>query len=327
MKISLFLLVTFLLNKLYAQNLVSNPSFEDTLTCPLAQGEISNANGWSSFGGTPDLFNSCNTYPANNLANGCSVPSNYAGFQSASSGSGYAGIITLNLFNGSSLIKEYIGCHLNSTLTIGTKYYFSMMVSPGHSIPDPQISYECFSNNLGIRFTTNEFSQANPTPTNNFSHIHESDVLTDTINWTPISGTFIADSNYNYLSIGNFYDDENTIYLCDTELVYSRAYYFIDDVCLSNDSTTCFNFTSLSDVIGKKSVEIWPIPAHDVINISGPSLQLLKIINLVGEICYIQKFEGSSLNHRVNVSALPRGSYFTMFETNDGVLLEKVILY
>jgi gliding motility-associated-like protein len=57
-----------------------------------------------------------------------------------------------------------------------------------------------------------------------------------------VSGFFIADSAYQYIAIGNFFDDSNT----DTSSVGSSSnvqigYYFIDDVWVSEvkDSTEC----------------------------------------------------------------------------------------
>ncbi|MBK5286545.1 MAG: hypothetical protein JJE25_14195 [Bacteroidia bacterium] len=44
-----------------AQNLVTNPSFEDTVACPFGASQLNFATGWSSYWGTPDYFNLCGT--------------------------------------------------------------------------------------------------------------------------------------------------------------------------------------------------------------------------------------------------------------------------
>lgn len=63
----------------YAQNLVPNPSFEDTLQCP--NGDFNNIKFWiNPTSATPDIFNSCSTDGFTG------VPVNYFGNQSASMG-------------------------------------------------------------------------------------------------------------------------------------------------------------------------------------------------------------------------------------------------
>ena len=57
-----------------AQNLVPNPSFEDTVHCPvppLGTGLIQDAVGWINLGFTPDYYNPCaNTlWPPNGVPN------------------------------------------------------------------------------------------------------------------------------------------------------------------------------------------------------------------------------------------------------------------
>lgn len=60
------------------QNLIRNPSFEDTTGCPFGAGDIQKAIGWVSFSATPDYFNSC----AGSCSGGCAgIPKNFYGFQ------------------------------------------------------------------------------------------------------------------------------------------------------------------------------------------------------------------------------------------------------
>ena len=57
------------------------------------------------------------------------------------------------------------------------------------------------------------------------------------MNWTTISGSFISDSAYQYVSIGNFFDDANTTLIQMQDTVFDRsAYYYIDDAYVSSDS-------------------------------------------------------------------------------------------
>src|ERR1043165_3367909 len=95
---SIILLYSCLALSAHAQNLVPNPSFEDTVKCPTNHGDINgiDASNWLTFGSTPDYFNSCNNYPASDYNHGCSVPDNWAGFQAAATGFAYAGLGNAN---------------------------------------------------------------------------------------------------------------------------------------------------------------------------------------------------------------------------------------
>jgi gliding motility-associated-like protein len=74
--------------------------------------------------------------------------------------------------------------------------------------------------------------------------------ITDTLNWTEVSGTFTATGNEKYLTIGNFLNDAatNTVVVNPTS-AYTVTYFLIDDVSLEEiipaqaikDSTICLN--------------------------------------------------------------------------------------
>ncbi len=174
-----------------AQNLIPNPSFEDTVACPYQYGQIDFALGWNSFGGTPDYLNSCDQ------TNYVSVPSNSFGIQNARSGKAYAGMLTYEI-NGT--YREYLACQLSQTLEIGQKYFVSYWISLGD-----KVGFRVATNKQGAKFTTSQYSFNNPIPTNNFSPIYSDSIISDTVNWVQIKGSLIADSAYKYLVIGEFF--------------------------------------------------------------------------------------------------------------------------
>src|SRR5258708_7934679 len=91
LKTLMLLCATFLNSFSFAQNLVPNPSFEDTIQCPAnPQPTIDYASHWSTYGSSSDYFNSC----ANNNSFIYGVPSNFSGYQNAMHGIAYAGLIT-----------------------------------------------------------------------------------------------------------------------------------------------------------------------------------------------------------------------------------------
>jgi len=252
-----------------AQNLVPNYSFEDTIHCPIDKNNMEDASEWMTFGDTPDYYNSCNTYPATDFYRGCSVPSNWAGFQWAATGVAYVGLINGNTYPGSTLDREYIGIKLSDTLRVATTYYFSFKVSPAYKIYDNLASGECFSNNIGIKFSTRQYSQFVPPPTDNVAHFHYTGLVNDTSGWLHLTGSFISDSAYTYLILGNFFDNQNTQITCDSILQYLVSYLYIDDVCVSTDSSVCGNFTTSIQHSIRSSISIYPNPATDYLIIEG----------------------------------------------------------
>lgn len=227
----LFIIIFIIQGIIQAQNLVPNCSFEDTINCPDAVAQIRECKYWYSAGSeysSPDYFKDCGEYP--------SVPHNQFGFQYASTGNSYVGIIPYYKNATLQIGKEFIGIKLISPLNISQTYYVSFKVSF-------TISYQnCYaSNKLGILFSTLKYDNLHPAPIKNFAHVYSNKIITDTLNWFKISGLYTPDSIYQYLTIGNFFDINNT----DTLKIYQGpsytdlSYYYIDDICVSLDSTKC----------------------------------------------------------------------------------------
>lgn len=69
------------------QNLISNGSFEDTLSCPELPGQISYSKGWFTISGTPDLFHTCSSNPHT------SIPNPSQGLPAAKDGKAASGLV------------------------------------------------------------------------------------------------------------------------------------------------------------------------------------------------------------------------------------------
>jgi len=270
-------------------NLIYNPSFEDTVSCPYQLDQVSNAEGWFSVYNSPDYFNSC----ASILTN-VSVPSNGFGNQIASSGNAYSGFWAKNVNN----YREYLGTQLISNLQIGMKYYISFKVSLS---PNPVFSEYCGVNKLGIHLSSVNTAFINATLLNNYSQVYTNNIISDTLNWIRITGSFISDSTYSYISFGNFFTDS----LTDSLLVsgtHCEAYYFLDDVCLSTDSMFAYNYTYLNIVENNflNKIIIYPNPFIDYININTQLLNssyVLQIINALGEVVYFKNDIFNPIEH------------------------------
>jgi hypothetical protein len=303
--LTIFLLLTCGL--CFGQNLVPNPSFEDTVSCPVYFHEVP-ANWHARSNTSPDYFNACSINPD------FSVPDNYMGYQPALDGNGYIGLITGNLYNA---YHEKIGTQLLQPLVVGTRYYASVYISKAFKIHDAD-TILCATNKFGMRFSCDPEV---PWPFDNIAQVYTDAVVTDTIGWTKISGSFVADSAYQYLLLGNFFDPAlTTITLCDNrEEPY--AYYYADMVCVSSDSVTCpVDFaTALRDVKTINEISLSPNPFSNKLSfsIANNEQTTISLYNFLGQQILQQTFTNSTT---INTEQLADGIYFYELRSSKGTL-------
>lgn len=288
----------------------SNPSFEDTVACPNAMAQVANAVGWSSFRDTPDYFNTCGT-------GGSNVPSNTQGYQYAHTGNSYCGSI---IFARLGFYREIIGSQLLSPLVVGQKYSVSFYANL--TIKPPNHAFG--ANKLGAKFSTILYDAfTNQMPINNIAPLHYDTIITDTANWTFISGSFIADSAYNYIAIGNFFDDVNTdtIRLGGGALpIY--AYYYIDDIYVAVDSSgegvNEFNIDNYFSVYPNPTAGAFTITTDEA------TIKNIEVINVLGE--KVQGLNVFTHTGTIDLSSQPDGIYFVRVNTEKEMLSRKVVV-
>lgn len=311
-KIISFFCFLFSASFFYAQiNLVPNPSFEYTVSCPLGPDDATKCQSWSSYRNSPDYFNSCDPF-----INNVSTPFNFGGYQVPKSGNAYMGVLTYYSQTQIPGFREYLGAKLTNTLTLSQKYFFSMRWVATKSSVGPS---NCYSNNLGVTFSKKNYTAGNPYPINNLAKVYSTTISNDTVNWNIIKGSFIADSAYEYVIIGNFFNDNSTDTLIfDSNPNCMGAYYFIDDVCVSTDSIFTFNYipAGVSEFSKNNNrIKIYPNPTNDIFILEKPEEdENYYIMNVMG----IMVKEGfcKGKKHRIDVSDLDNGLYFLVLREN-----------
>lgn len=274
-KLRLILLSILLVSSGHSQNLVPNGSFEQFSSCPSFYDQIDFATGWfnpcdppygpsGTQSGSSDYFNTCGT-------NSMSVPINVRGYQLAHTGDGYGGFI---LFHSSfANYREYIAVQLITPLIQGVEYHFEMYVNLSnittHAIDAISVY---FSDTLIAGLHTHE-----PLPfTPQISNMNG--IISDTTNWTLISGNLTAAGGENYLLIGNFHDDSNTnLLLVNPNGIYAQAYYFVDDVSLTVA-------TAIDETNDANLVKVFPSFFNDFvkINVQNPMQCEIIIFDIAG---------------------------------------------
>ncbi len=219
-----------------SQNLVPNPSFEETNSCEYQHSRFKyQVNGWTTPNlGTSDIFNGCNTRSTTG------VPNNFVGSQEAHHGDNYAGIYAVTVgYEKMPHFSEYIEVQLISSLIEKEFYQLSFFVS----LAEASDFGVC---GLGAILSENKIKANTPLtlrPENLSSFgienykILEQDCdkkIDDKLSWMKVSYSFRADGYERFLIIGHFKDNEVTLELSnvDDPRLNKHAYYYVDSVSL-----------------------------------------------------------------------------------------------
>ena len=224
---------------LLSQNLITNPSFEDSRCCPDGYSQFHCTLFWTKpTKGTSDYYSGCENRFYSPEAK---VPKNFFGHQNAHTGNAYIGLYAFYHDD----YREYIQTKLDSNLKKGQEYCLSFQVSLADTAG---IAIGA----LGIHFSDTLIRQAHYFPLN-VPHIDlelPSGHLQNKSKWVELFYTYTATGNEQFLIIGNFQDNLNT----DTISARNQhtgqreafvSYYYIDDVCLgevkTDNTCTCIN--------------------------------------------------------------------------------------
>ncbi|AXT53269.1 hypothetical protein D1818_21470 [Aquimarina sp. BL5] len=233
-----------------AQNLIPNPSFENTnAAVKKLKHEMRNFGviaDWKALTNTPDAHHpGVSEVKFDHKAPGFLKQ---FGPQEPRTGESKVG-----LYVTSNNTKESIVAKLVSPLKAGKYYYFHMYVSLGEG----RVSNSCTSS-IGSYFTARV---PRFTETSKYKlHIESSEMICDTKEWTKVCGVYRAKGTEKYISLGYFSDNPNGKSLKGGS--FNDAYYYIDDVELR---------------------EMQDVKGVDVDNICNMALDFSDIEYLIGE--------------------------------------------
>lgn len=311
---TLLITLTFFFTAVFCpgQNLVPNPGFEEYNACPTQDGSVFNAKYWNSYGNSPDYFNSCSLIPD------LSTPANAAGYQTPKSGQAYVGgAFFANNDTTNTIVREFIGVQLSSPLIVGKTYYVRFYVSLADSPSFRNIA----QNRIGVWFSNKSYSVDSFCPPPclisllvppNRAQVYTDAIIQDMENWVEVSGSFVADSNYQFLSIGDFFKNDSTdILILPNQPLYNNlgSYYYVDDVYVGEDEPNEIKEAN------ERVIAIYPNPASEFVTLDYGFTNWtkgdieLQIVNSIGQTVYGQQLPSYSAFQKIDVSHFANGVY------------------
>ncbi len=229
--IVLFFLLTFFSKEGRSQNLVPNPGFETTLGIPTGAGQWNLAQPWDGINGSPDLYVrgqvSLPLIPCDNV----NIPTNVGGFCDERTGQNYYMGLQFDFVNNQ---REYLTVPLVIPLNNGEVYRIEFYAQLADSS-----RFAC--NRLGALLTNNIPIQPGTGVITFPPQLEALAQVTDTGNWTKVTGVYQAFGGENYITIGVFRNDTDPLLLktdygarlSNCSNLDNHAYYFIDDVSVT----------------------------------------------------------------------------------------------
>jgi len=285
---------------LLAQNLVPNPSFEDTIQINGQPGLIT----WQTNIGSPDYFTAHYLSPLE----GRRTPVNIRGVQVPFNGVAYFG---LNALDRTKLNRrEYLQVQLLDTMVAGQQYEIEFYLSLADSF-----HVALADSNIGIVLK----KDLEP---NNFDHMvrefrpfYSSDTAWNASNkmgWEKFHYTHTASGGEDVLVIGCFLTDQEI----QTDSVgnggnfpWARngSFYYIDQIRVEWKDTS----TSVQEIPLLKQVQSYPNPVKETFNLlyAGKEQLTFQLYNIKGQVVTFTTIQQQN-NYSFNFSNLKAGVYF-----------------
>jgi hypothetical protein len=292
--------------------LVPNGSFEEYDTCPAYQGQVYYATGWFNPwpATSPDYFNACATdslFPTPYF----STPFNEFGYQWPADGAAYMGMATGNgMVN--STAREFIAAQLLAPLQPNVPIQLAFKASPGGFGSWNGNSAHWTGKGVGLKFFVDLPTDWNSYLYPNSAAVYLDQVLTDTLKWTTVSGTYVPDSAYQYVVVGNFFADSLSAQQVLDSTGYFVSYAFIDQVCVSYSPDFCDQWLGLTVTTPVPDLAIFPNPFTDHLNLSGPARSQameLRLMDALGRRVWQGIWPIGQRTYTISVPGLRAGFY------------------
>jgi hypothetical protein len=245
-----------------------------------------------------DYFNSCDASSQQIYY----VPLNIIGYQFAKTGNAYIG---LDLWEKNAPARDYVQIKFGETLKPNHHYAFECYLSRAEK-------FRYAVSNFGAYFSVDSVSMPTADILPFVPQINNpaGNYFTDTLNWMPFTGTFLAQGGEQFVILGNFNpasESIDTLYQYYGSASHSNwAYYYIDDVSLIDlDSTLAVNENA-----AMAQVEVFPNPANSniLVNHNG-AYKTMTIEDMNCRVVFETLFNTDTSSELIDVSNLANGIY------------------
>ncbi len=302
-KAILFLIIIFEFTSVFSQhNLVPNYSFEELKKCPDNEEKVNKVlyNWYNSTLAMPVIFNSC----ANISNSFFGVPKNGGGYQFAFEGNGYASFVIEKNSNG----REYYSVKLIDSLTKGSLYDIKFYIS---CIDEGVYA----ADEIGLYVSKDSIYENTPYYINYTPQIKspKGEPISDTANWVEVSGKYTAKGGEQFITIGQFKSDSQTIWETINPNGGSFCFYYLDNVSvvLYRDSIP---------PPPNPTYNLYPNPTKEKVSISFddilPEKVDLELYDMLGRKVLIELPQSNSQMFEANVEALAAGVYVYKLKVN-----------
>lgn len=280
----------------YGQNLIDNGGFENYTSLPTNVMQSDLCIGWSKCnlggGGSPDYFHTGGTGLV-------ALPNSFYATINPHGGNAIMGLITYHGL--STYFREYISHSFISPLVVGQTYTVTYYVSNG--IYNGNYG-GCGSSNLAMAFTMTEPVQNGSGALSGIIPQHEHSSILYSTDWQQVTFSFVADSAYNHLVIGNFKENTNTLIQNFENASIETAYYFIDDISIIAE-TGHSGINPLTSSI--YDLKVNQMDKRIDIKTNESQKYQLTIFNTMGNIVFISTLQGEQ---SISFSNFSSGIYF-----------------
>lgn len=291
----------------FGQNLVPNPSFEDSICFTSFPFTNFNAAYWfNPSNSTPDYLGvvSGGEFCGLNNVNQGEYPA------WPRTGERMIGLWGMQL---NSEVREFVQVELTSALIQDSSYCVEMYVK---LVPYSQIAID----RIGALFTTDSlliYPQSGVLGPSPQVTTLPGQYISDSSEWTELIWTFIAQGGERFMTIGNHYQNAEVQYITvDSNQPVDVAYYYYDDI-----SVYLCNAVGLQE--SDLTFSISPNPITDHIILSAPfDLQRVMLFDVLGRVILSRQF----FSGVIDTSTIPSGIYFLVIEHNGIVESRKLVL-
>ncbi|MBK6482672.1 MAG: hypothetical protein IPG01_05960 [Chitinophagaceae bacterium] len=241
--IVIIIFIAFIESALRAQNLVPNYSFETSNAIPTGYGQWYNCATWNdvnNFVGfawpyaSPDYL-----HTAAATLSGVQLPSTAFGTVNAHSGNAIMGFAAW--LAGTPDYREYVAIAMSSPMTIGQTYDVSFYITNGTNNLNGS---SC--DHIAVNFSVSPLTQLTHEVINAAPQCDNTSQLWSP-GWTQVTFTITPAVAYNYLTIGHFKSDVNTLHSYNGP-GSDGAYYYIDDVVVQPQVILPVELTSFTGI-------------------------------------------------------------------------------